>query len=351
MSTGRYQSRVFNFLSQQSLRLRDRSVQTWRQVKVAAVWGVQILLYPVYVGFQGTRLIEKQLQQTARQTLPRLRSAGQALQVGKPPSNSALPTVDAPLQNVLQTVGKAALKVALTDAAPQIQGIASRLDTGSLVLVTAQNQLVDLSFQQQTELTRRIAWETANYWRQRRLFASPQQSPLVSPFLPPVQPQPNALLPIRVLRKVMAWMQRGSVAVSADLFQESRLVVYLPPPVLPESSDEPVLRAAQPSWVAVEAQFYDWLEQAGQTTTDLLLAGLKSGQVAFSDIVARFVERRTESQSLPPAPQLHQAASTPCCFRLAAPTGSVAQQSSRTRAASVARYIGNPTLADDGRFV
>lgn len=297
MSTGRYQSRVFNFLSQQSLRLRDRSAQTWRQVKVAAVWGVQILLYPVYVGFQSTRLIEKQLQQTARQTLPRLRSAGRALPVRKPRSSLALPPVDAPLQNVLQ-----AANTALADATLQIRGVASRLDTGSLVLVTLQNQILDLSFEQQTELIRRIAWETANYWRQRRLFNPPPPAP-ISTFLLPVKPRSNALLPIRVLQTVMAWMQRGSVAVSADLFQESRLAVYLPSqPALSGSGDEPVLRSAQPSWVVMEAQFYDWLEQAGQATTDLLLAALKSGQVTFSDIVSRFAERRAESQPLPTIP-------------------------------------------------
>jgi hypothetical protein len=291
MSTGRYQSRVFNFLSQQSLRLRDRSAQTWRQVKVAAVWGVQILLYPVYVGFQGTRLVERQLQRTARRTIPRLRSAGRALQQGKPLSDSVLLPVDAPLQNVLEAANKATL----TDTTLHIRAIASRRDTGSLVLVTSQNQLLDLNFEQQTQLTRRIAWENANYWRQRRLLNPPQPVSLVSTFLPPVKPRPNALLPIRVLQKVMAWMQRGSVAVSADLFQESRLVVYLPAqPALPDAGDAP-LRSAQPSWVAMEVQFYDWLEQAGQATTDLLLAGLKSGRVAFSDIVRQFVERRTES--------------------------------------------------------
>lgn len=305
MSTGRYQSRVFNFLSQQSLRLRDRSAQTWRQVKVAAVWGVQILLYPVYVGFQSTRLVEKQLQQTARQTVPRLRSAGRALQVRKPQLGSMMPPVDAPLQTVLQT----AKQTALTDAALQIQGIASRLDTGSLVLVTSQNQTLDLSFEQQTELTRRIAWETANYWRQRRLFNPPPPAP-ISTFLPPVKPHRNALLPIRVLQTVMAWMQRGSVAVSADLFQESRLVVYLPSQPALMESEEPVLRSAQPSWVIMEAQFYDWLEQAGQATTDLLLAGLKSGQVTFSDIVSRFVAGRAESQ-FPSIPNPLQQAKLP----------------------------------------
>lgn len=307
MSTERYQSRVFNFLSQQSLRLRDRSAQTWRQVKIVAVWGVQILLYPVYVGFQGSRLIEKQLQQTARQTLPRLQSAKQALQTGQPLFGSSVPTVDLAIQNVLQTASQTVAVSELSTSelstselsTLHIQGVASLLDTGSLVLVTSQNQVLNLSFEQQTQLTRRITWETANYWRQRRLLDPLAAQPIVSNFLPPVKAHHHALLPIRVLQKVMAWMQRGSVAVSADLFQESRLVVYQPPQLLLDATDtEPRLRSAQPSWVAMEVQFYDWLEQAGQATTNLLLARLKSGKMTFSELVTRFVERRTASQPL-----------------------------------------------------
>lgn len=47
-SRGPYQSRLFSNLNRQSQRLRDRLGQTVRQIKIAAEWGVQALIYPLY---------------------------------------------------------------------------------------------------------------------------------------------------------------------------------------------------------------------------------------------------------------------------------------------------------------
>jgi hypothetical protein len=101
-SSGRYRSNVFNFLSRQSMRLQDQVSQTWRQAKMTAVWGAQILLYPLYVGFQATRLVGKQLRQTAQRVLPKLRAI---VQVAQPVEET--PTFlfsDTPIQRSLQTL-------------------------------------------------------------------------------------------------------------------------------------------------------------------------------------------------------------------------------------------------------
>ncbi|MEB3175207.1 MAG: hypothetical protein VKN60_08505 [Cyanobacteriota bacterium] len=47
-SPGPYQSRLFNFLNRQSLRLRDRLGETFRHLQSAAQLGAQALLYPLY---------------------------------------------------------------------------------------------------------------------------------------------------------------------------------------------------------------------------------------------------------------------------------------------------------------
>lgn len=47
-SRGPYQSRLFSNLNRQSQRLRDRLGETVRHLKVAAEWGVQALIYPLY---------------------------------------------------------------------------------------------------------------------------------------------------------------------------------------------------------------------------------------------------------------------------------------------------------------
>jgi hypothetical protein len=159
----------------------------------------------------------------------------------------------------------------------QVRGLASMLGTGSLVLVTSNNQVLDiLTPAQQTDLTRRLAWELASYWRRQKRFAVPQAQRL-STYLPLPQPQQNALPPIRAWRGLMAWMQRSSVAVSTDLFQESQLSLrYSVSPSAP--SAHPL---DQPSWEAAEVQFYDWLSQTGRSASHLVTAGWLSGKTAL----------------------------------------------------------------------
>lgn len=345
-----YQSKVFNFLSRQSLRLRDQSAQTWRKAKVAAVWGVQILLYPVYLGFQSSRLVGKQLKQTTRQTLPRLQAVKQRLQGQQsPPSDQpiqkTLKAIAALTQEIPQpaaddserlalylqqypevqvahhndsvaVVTKVVGSIAANETAPdlvavRVQGVASLLETGSLVLVTTRNQILDvLTAEQQAQLHRRIVWEIASYQRQQR-FSLPSRQPWVSTYLSPPKDRKNALLPIRIFRNAMAWMQRGSVAVSANLFQESRLANS--PAVLlslPQSSAEPPLRLAQPAWVTMESQFYERLSQASRTVIGLLIGGLAAGLDAVSQgqgkPVAKVLNRLNPAK--PPAlPQLSAA--------------------------------------------
>jgi len=284
---------------------------------VAAVWGVQILLYPVYVMFQSARLFERQLQQAARRTMPRLRSAALALRAVEP-----LPA-DAPIQSLLQSLSQLdvhlptdsassdpastlatdlALALAYSAKQPhrshtaevlvvtsgitsslQVRGLASMLGTGSLVLVTAENQILDLlTPHQQTHLTQRMAWELASYWRQQRQLGLPQAQPL-SRYLPPPRAQQNALLPIRAWRGLMTWMQRSSVAISADLFQESRLSFpQVRLTALDSASAHIELRSAKPAWEVAESQFYDWLAQTGRRVNSLLTVGWESGKTALA---------------------------------------------------------------------
>jgi hypothetical protein len=150
----------------------------------------------------------------------------------------------------------------------QIQGLASVIETGHLALVTVQNQVLDiLSLEQQNQLSQRLVWELANYWHEQRYGKSLPHS-TDSTYLPLPKPQHKALPPIRAFRDLMAWMQRGSVAASADLFQESQL--------------SPVSGSDQPTWTATEAEFYGWLTQTGQLAGRLLRASWESGKVGLS---------------------------------------------------------------------
>ncbi|HEY9611512.1 hypothetical protein [Allocoleopsis sp.] len=270
-SPGRYQSRFFNFLNRQSVRLSGRVARAVRQIKVAATWGVQILLYPAYLLTQVSLSAGRQLSSEAEAGWPKLKE----LTHKEPEHEETVPQADTPIQRVLREVttlplpevlGSVVLQPDLwvednsqasdgqtpdngqlttpswleltppqTGSEPtiaqtrtnevrhEIQGVASLLETRSLVLVTIENQILDiLTPQQQQKLASKMSWEVANFWRQRRLV---QASKLknAAPRLSSLD-QPRVLLPVRLFWKVMAWVQTSPVAIAANLFQESTLI-------------------------------------------------------------------------------------------------------------------------------
>ncbi|MGF1499104.1 MAG: hypothetical protein ACFB8W_20095 [Elainellaceae cyanobacterium] len=117
-SSGRYQSQVLSFLSQQSLKLRDRTLRGLRQVKVAAVWGAQVLLYPVYLAFQTTRLVSRQIGRSVHRVLPTLRAAAQTVQQSTQSPSQSPPTIppqtDTPIRRTLQSLQIFGLPVPLS---------------------------------------------------------------------------------------------------------------------------------------------------------------------------------------------------------------------------------------------
>ncbi|MBE9179768.1 hypothetical protein IQ268_14455 [Oculatella sp. LEGE 06141] len=328
MSSGRYQSRVFNLVSRQLLHWREEAARTLRRAKLATVWGTQIVLYPVYALFQTARVTGRQFQQTIRRILPQLQAAKEGIQqeVDVPSRSHLAPTVDTPIHRALIAVqqfelpilvqstqsaslpGTAAPKalppskprrgilslfqwrpaiaptappqpdavvpvppvptaIALTsttalaerpaaaldrlaesaiaqsqsglDTSSQgetvvrgaivVRGIASLVEQRTLVLVTVENETLDiLTPEQQQQLRQRMIWEVAHYSRYQRMLHAAQRT---QPYpLPPPADHPHLLPPVRLFRRLMAWMQVSSVAVAINLFQESALVLYSPVP-------------------------------------------------------------------------------------------------------------------------
>lgn len=252
-SSTRYQSRLFNFLNRQSRRWLDRGERAVRHLKVATVWGVQILLYPAYMLVQTSLSVGRQLSASVRQG----RSPLKAFTASQPQETP--PESDMPIQQVLGVVNSLHLPetaelVALPpDAfispvdesdnsegilakpngltiqqAPKeraiVRGIASLLTTRTLVLVSDRNQIFDiLSPQQQQTLAATMSWEVASYLHHRRIASSAK----------PAQPRLSGLarsgvfLPIKLFWRVMAWIQAGPVASATNLFGEATLA---PPP-------------------------------------------------------------------------------------------------------------------------
>ncbi len=229
-SSGRYQSRLFNFVHQQSRRLTQNLRSASRHLQVSASWGAQLLLYPVYLLFQSKRSAGKQFNQTVQQSWPQLQSDDIISQPQTPP------TADTPIQRVLLLVNVPSEEAvstpkqgktepinflaflskqwfkffpnspkstssltplhrksteraqehrkstptsysALADSPNRnrrvVRGIATQLSSHTLVLVTAQNEILDiLTPQQQQKLQERIIGEMADYWRYQRLTHS-----------------------------------------------------------------------------------------------------------------------------------------------------------------------------------
>jgi hypothetical protein len=126
-------------------------------------------------------------------------------------------TVDRPIQGVLKEIGSREQGA----GSREIKSIASLLDSKNLVLIDANNQILDvLDRQQQQKLKQRIVWEVVSYYHDRRLLSPSRESLL------PVNPRNrNVLAPVRFFWQTMDWVQTSSVAMAIDLFGESKLFV------------------------------------------------------------------------------------------------------------------------------
>jgi len=294
-SSGPYQSRIFNFVHQQSRRVSRQLSSTFRHLRVATSWGVQAILYPIYLLFQSTESSGKQLYSSrqknwlqppadeidvqpqtppaADQAIQRVlslvnaspqeedggtgdRGQGKTIHKGwnlyfffkrifryaSPgeesissqivlqkaelvpktsfPFSPPAPERASPLPPIPRGDHASSLKRGnpATGLAPEpppalfpppalsVRGIATQLSTRTLVLVTAQNEILDiLTSQQQQKLQERIIGEVADYWGHWRLADSSRQRLTTQP-LPTGQTEFFA--PVRCLQRLMSWVQK-----------------------------------------------------------------------------------------------------------------------------------------------
>jgi hypothetical protein len=198
-SSGRYQSKLFNFVHQQTRQLTQQWENTFRNLQVAAKSSLEALLYPLYLLFQPDE------------------SAGNRLQ-GKASQPELLPTADAPIQQILEIVQHLSTEAPTTATTsqsvnpwvffeslwlkfvhnqpqnlaisenqhslkqhlPAVQGIATDLVNRHLVLVTDDNEILDiLTTQQQAKLSDQIISEIADYGYAVRLASGKTQKEIL----------------------------------------------------------------------------------------------------------------------------------------------------------------------------
>ncbi|MEH2114291.1 hypothetical protein [Nostoc sp.] len=266
-SSGRYQSRLFNFVHQQSRRVTQQWEHTYRHLQVATKWGVGVLLYPVYLLFQSSESSGKTLHTKEPQTRLKLQPYDTDFQPETPPN------ADSSIQNVLEAVyylssDEAAstpvktsepfkplaflgifrpkfvdnnsnliqasiitenqagsinplqLENSLQQHLPIVRGIATNLMNRNLVLVTADNEILDiLTSQQQAKLEERIINEVAKYWQYWRLIIAKKETqqllPQIDQLLAKLTDENPAKIPVL------------AESIPKDLLNTDRLLTFL----------------------------------------------------------------------------------------------------------------------------
>ncbi len=239
-SSHRYQSRLFSFIHKQSRFLTNRLNRAWKSLQAATSWIAPIVFYP------------SMLQDAGKQNLHQL-----------PKSESAPPTVDTPIKQVLllveampsepesvntapsrnllgflwnkffpkantklvTTADSSHLKIednntpsSLVPNRPKVRGIASQISNRLLVLVSHHNEVLDiLTSQQQQVLQARIISEVTNWRLQRLLPSNPdttQQLPARQSWL---------LAPINVFGSIVNWTQRDKHQGKLSVFPSNSI--------------------------------------------------------------------------------------------------------------------------------
>jgi hypothetical protein len=314
-SSSRYKSRLFNFIFLQTRRVGESCERAVKQLQVASVWGTQILLFPLYAIIQTTRLAGKQLNQSPE-------AAGETI----PPADTRShtdppPTVDTPWQQVLAVAQTFELPETVTvnfltpvsnftlAPAPQptqptttkttsvpqkkttqtIQGCASLISTQAIVLVTTNNEVLDiLTPSQQQTLRRRIIQEVEQFDRHYRLAAA--KSRLQTHTLPSENSTSQPSLRHWVLDWI-TWMQEGPVASALNWFQET--APTLRSPSLPSNTSEITETPAIPPLISPQA----W-SVVNQTLTTVQALSLPSVAAVKTAIIQRSQQLVTDVQKL-----------------------------------------------------
>ncbi|MBF2065015.1 MAG: hypothetical protein IGS39_11430 [Calothrix sp. C42_A2020_038] len=184
MTPSRYQSRLFNFFSRQSQRLGDSIGRTWRSCQVAANWSLEVLFYPVFILIE--KIVDSKVQKLNPQYVSQRKNLTQSSETTLAPP---VPS-DTAIVHVLEIVKKLPSRSAkslnptgerldyvkyhqqleindtLKPCLPEVRGIATHLGNKHIVLVTADNKILDiLTLKQQQMLQDRIIAEMAEYRR------------------------------------------------------------------------------------------------------------------------------------------------------------------------------------------
>lgn len=202
--SGNYQSRVFTFISKRTNRFKDTCAQGFRHIKVAVVWSGQALLYPFHLLSQTTKIFRPQIEPpepkpvlppvpdiNIEQALALVVDAGYPIVIAERGSvtngqKSDRQLVSSDSGAIVASEDSSSLgyydpdtddwevssyspyrSQTIVAKKPVIQGLSSLLFDRQLVLITTENEILDiLTSAQQQEIRRRIGIDVAIDWYQ-----------------------------------------------------------------------------------------------------------------------------------------------------------------------------------------
>lgn len=340
-SSGRYQSRLFNFIHQQSRRVTEQCQSALRHVRVATSWVAPVLLYPLYLLFKSTTEAGRQLHQSvqSRLDLPADDTDSQ-LQTS--------PTADTPIQRVLLSVNTLPLEQAVVTPdkprnflaslasrrlqflqnkdtstsslphpkPPNVRGIATQLLSRTLVLVTAQNEILDiLTLQQQQKLQKRIIEEVAQYWRYQRLAYAATALPSANSSANPTSLIPFPTQTLAFLDRTFAELESNHLAsvskVAITLGSSWKIVQQLKIkfnvqlhsnqlPATADGSENQTFRIQALIWAAIDYFFGNRSQKPIATTSTPNSGKLETGSTPRKPLPARNLMAEEFSPQLPP---------------------------------------------------
>jgi hypothetical protein len=206
---GNYQSRVFTFLNKQANELKNNCTKGLRHIKVAVVWSGQILFYPIHLIAQTVKSLQPQLPPPPQQkslpmppasdinierVLDSLVSAGYPIEIAAAAAltrearqssdlykwhpegyQTALVTGEDEEEDWELAAATPSRFSRVTRTKPIVRGLSSLLIDRQLVLVTTENELLDiLTISQQQEIRRRIGVDLSINWQQWQTNKLPQ---------------------------------------------------------------------------------------------------------------------------------------------------------------------------------
>ncbi|NEP87184.1 MAG: hypothetical protein F6K18_10285 [Okeania sp. SIO2C2] len=212
MTSSPYKSKVLNFVSEKYRQILDRSDRALNHVKIATTNTIQLLLYPIYVLLQTSRLAVKQLEKNRKTQVPQITNKVNN-ETTKNHQNTNQPIQQASLTTI-QTATPQAAKPSVNTSTSSLIKPKSKLFPGLDIKLENQDTLAD------------------NHQKSELLTTEQQKQPLIlTAYLEnkaPLQLQPCAEIApnsgyMSIFWQIMAWVQTSQIALWFNLFEELKL--------------------------------------------------------------------------------------------------------------------------------